>query len=248
VFFTRPKRSYSRRESGSLWFSSSNGHFSHRDNSCTHCSKEVVQIPGRLPPIYCDDCQPEWKDAECDAFCALWPTAWKKGLVIHCLRILHTVCALSPIELVEFSRLDPHFPSRSADMNDSWNQAALLVSQHLQAPELQKLNDLGTLLGQDFLKINKITNANSFGTNVVGIFLKASLISHSCDPNCKWEMDGPKLTITSLRDIQADEEITVPYIPLVQSWHVALRKTVIMQRRGFVCHCDRCVSEVTGDK
>jgi len=216
--------------------------------TCTHCSKEVVQIQGRLPPIYCDDCHPEWREAECDAFCTLWPTAWKKGLVVHCLRILHTVCAMSPIELAEFSKLDPHFPSHTVDLNDSWNQAALLVSQHLQAPELQKLEDLGALFGQEFIKINKITNANSFGTNVVGIFLKASLISHSCNPNCKWEMDGPKLTITSLRDIKPHEEITVQYIPMVQSWHVAIRRTVILQRRGFLCHCERCVSEVTGDK
>jgi len=154
--------------------------------TCTHCCKEVVQVSGRLPPVYCEECHPDWKDTECDAFIALWPTAWKKGLVIHCLRILHTVCALSPIQLAEFSKLDPHFPSHSVDMYDSWNQAALLVSQHLHAPELQKLEELGALLGQDFIKINKITNANSFGTNVVGIFLKASLISHSCDPNCKW--------------------------------------------------------------
>jgi len=215
---------------------------------CTMCSKEVPQIPGRLPPVFCDDCHPEWKDIETDAFCALWPAAWKQGLVVHCLRILHTVCSMSAVDLGEFCQLDPHFPSHPSDSPDKWNQAAQLVAQHLHAPQLERLEQLGELLGQDFIKINKITNANSFGANGVGIFLKASIISHSCDPNCKWEIDGNKLTITSLREIRAGEEITVQYIPLVQSWHLAIRRTVIMQRRGFLCQCMRCKQDVAADK
>lgn len=39
----------------------------------------------------------------------------------------------------------------------------------------------------------------------------ARFINHGCDPNCETESDGTRVTITTLRDIPAGEELLIDY-------------------------------------
>ncbi|PRP89181.1 hypothetical protein PROFUN_01901 [Planoprotostelium fungivorum] len=211
--------------------------------TCCSCGLAVPYVAGRLPPTFCDTCNPPWKDIEIDAFCSLWPAAWKSGTVVHSLRILHTVCSLSLQEIETFSQLGRVFPDRPVDHESHWTSAGELVAAQLQGEYKEKMDKLRGLLDNNLLNINKITNANSFGYDVMGVYLQSSILSHSCDPNCRWEINGNNLTIHSLREIDEDEEITVCYVPLVNTWGLDLRRAVIARRRGFLCMCDRCKVE-----
>jgi len=52
-----------------------------------------------------------------------------------------------------------------------------------------------------------------------------SFINHSCDPNTKITWDGDIATLTSIRSIQSNEEITFDY------------ETVIPSDHGFIFNC-----------
>lgn len=212
--------------------------------TCCCCGLSVDYVSGRLPPTFCATCDPPWKDVEIDVFCSLWPSAWKNSTVVHSLRILHTVCTLDVDKIELFGKLERMFPERLSDNSIMWNNAGDLVASHLHGEYMTRLTKLREVLDNQLININKITNANSFGYNVMGVYCKASIISHSCDPNCRWDIQGTNLTLHSIRDIDANEELTVCYVPLVDTWGVQLRRAVIAQRKGFICQCDRCLMDL----
>jgi hypothetical protein len=84
------------------------------------------------------------------------------------------------------------------------------------------------------------------GSNNGGLFLEASRINHSCQPNAQhaWNDDLGHLTIHALRDIEADHEITISYISGV-SLGYAERQRHLMDAFSFVCACELCSLPLT---
>ena len=93
-------------------------------------------------------------------------------------------------------------------------------------------------------KVVAIFNTNSFGCNAIengaGIFLKPSRLNHSCLPNAIFDWNDllGELTIHAQRDIAAGEEVTIPYVGLLQSRVV--RRSQLQRNWGFCCRCRAC--------
>jgi SET and MYND domain-containing protein len=63
-------------------------------------------------------------------------------------------------------------------------------------------------------------------------------INHSCDPNVFVMMDGPKVSIRTLRPIKADEEIFISYIDTTNPY--TRRQSELKSRWFFDCGCTKC--------
>lgn len=76
------------------------------------------------------------------------------------------------------------------------------------------------------------TESVAAGAGVAGLDLE--LLNHSCDPNLGWTPDG---TLVALRDVAADEEVTVDYATSIDDPSFTM-----------FCHCEtyRCRQVIEG--
>lgn len=76
----------------------------------------------------------------------------------------------------------------------------------------------------------------------VGIYPRAALLNHSCEPNCllryEFTENGPHLSIIALKDIDADEELTHSYCDSTSPR--AIRQRSLRAIHGFTCDCFAC--------
>jgi hypothetical protein len=79
----------------------------------------------------------------------------------------------------------------------------------------------------------------------LGIMVDPTLchMNHSCDPNAYIMMDGPKVTIRTLRPIKKDKEIYISYIDATNPYHK--RQEELQSRWFFTCRCAKCQEKAT---
>ncbi|CZR67380.1 uncharacterized protein PAC_17279 [Phialocephala subalpina] len=109
-------------------------------------------------------------------------------------------------------------------------QRAFLALQNVQGRKCTPI--LGTVM----------TNMLPLGdSNSGGLFLEASRINHSCQPNAQhtWNGDLGHLTVHALRDIEANREITISYISGLSPGY-AERQHHLMNSFSFACSCELC--------
>ncbi|CAO2656624.1 Nn.00g054270.m01.CDS01 [Neocucurbitaria sp. VM-36] len=82
----------------------------------------------------------------------------------------------------------------------------------------------------------------------LGIVLDPNLghVNHSCDPNAYVMMDGPEVSIRTLRSIGKDEEIYISYIDTTNPYH--RRQSELQARWFFSCKCTKCQKGATLDE
>ena len=85
-------------------------------------------------------------------------------------------------------------------------------------------------------KFNDSTNDTSGG-----LFITCSRINHSCLPNCEWKYDNLRneLRLIALTDIQANEEITIRYYPIMNT---SSRRRFSYWNYHFECQCAACTN------
>lgn len=95
------------------------------------------------------------------------------------------------------------------------------------------------------LRLHSIFATNSFEETTPlnsSLYLGASRFNHSCLPNCDYEHasedNSTRITICSSRDIQSNEEMTIPYINTYESWDQRQAFTKLLW--GFSCNCPAC--------
>ena len=71
-----------------------------------------------------------------------------------------------------------------------------------------------------------------------GIYRTASLLNHSCVPNCIALFNGPQIVIRSLRDIQPNDELLITYVNLTDP--SVTRKEELKEGYMFECKCTLC--------
>ena len=75
--------------------------------------------------------------------------------------------------------------------------------------------------------------------HTTGIFIKASYFNHSCYPNARRSFIGDMIIVRATRDIPADSEILIWYVPPQpgRTWEQAQEG---LQSWGFQCSCVLC--------
>lgn len=75
-----------------------------------------------------------------------------------------------------------------------------------------------------------------------GIFVYARRINHSCRPNVAYYQDGNALLFQTTRPIEKGDEIYISYINT--SLPGEERKSILQQRYGFDCLCEKCQNDI----
>ncbi|XP_030853047.1 N-lysine methyltransferase SMYD2-like [Strongylocentrotus purpuratus] len=78
-----------------------------------------------------------------------------------------------------------------------------------------------------------------------GIYLRASMVNHSCDPNCQVISDGRKLQLRTVKDVTEGEECTISYVDLMDP--TKERQAELEKRYHFTCKCVKCIKEINPD-
>ena len=87
----------------------------------------------------------------------------------------------------------------------------------------------------------------SESTVAMGLFLDASLMNHSCVPNCFASFGGREIRIHNVNEVREGEEFTISYGPVVGSDSPMGRGDVLHRYYGFRCECDGCVNQEDQD-
>lgn len=103
------------------------------------------------------------------------------------------------------------------------------------------------------IRLHSVFATNSFEKTTPShgsLYLGASRFNHSCLPNCDYDHTSKDnftiITVCSSRDIQPEEEITVPYINIYESRDQRRDLTKLVW--GFLCNCPACdVTDLTVD-
>lgn len=103
----------------------------------------------------------------------------------------------------------------------------------------------------DVFQVHDIIQRNAFGLGQqnndedisnasTGLWIRASLINHSCVPNTTKGFIGDVIVIRAARRIDAGEEITLVYD---ESSDYEARTAALQRTWGFRCNCKLCVAE-----
>ena len=71
-----------------------------------------------------------------------------------------------------------------------------------------------------------------------GLYPLCAIFNHSCLPNCIFINEGSNLTFRVIRDVEANEELTVNYVSLYAPRTV--RRKELWVEKKFFCQCRRC--------
>eukprot|EP00004_Rigifila_ramosa_P005893 TRINITY_DN16550_c0_g1_i1.p1 TRINITY_DN16550_c0_g1~~TRINITY_DN16550_c0_g1_i1.p1 ORF type:complete len:436 (-),score=75.28 TRINITY_DN16550_c0_g1_i1:29-1336(-) len=101
---------------------------------------------------------------------------------------------------------------------------------------------------EDLLDVLLSFGANAFelGENGGGVlYERASLLSHSCRPNCAWAQDGVRyvLRVVDPNGVQAGVELTVSYLHRDLFTSTAMRRERLSATSFFFCRCERCLAQ-----
>ncbi|KAL0336406.1 UNVERIFIED_CONTAM: Anaphase-promoting complex subunit [Sesamum radiatum] len=106
--------------------------------------------------------------------------------------------------------------------------------------------DMGRMLS--ILDVNSMLedaiSAKVLGKNAdyhgVGLWILASFINHSCDPNVRRLHIGDHVVVHAARDVKAGEELTFAYFDVLSPLN---NRREMANNWGFLCRCKRCKFE-----
>jgi hypothetical protein len=79
----------------------------------------------------------------------------------------------------------------------------------------------------------------------VGVYPMASLLNHSCRPNCTYRFDGVQLQVVARQFIRSGEELTISYIDWI--YGPTERASQLERQYFFKCQCPRCLDGEDND-
>lgn len=219
---------------------------------CCNCYKVLApDYEGNAPTdpatppehkVYCPGCRYfNYCSEECRA------AHWKKE---HCKECQY-IAAIPEMSILLERMLNNgcnwQFLRTSANYNPekiSDDYIELFADFRKNVKNIEKIPDDATL----YLMAETINN-NAFaiedvetGTAGTGVYILASLFSHSCITNTSRTFRDKKLYIIAAADIEVGEEITVTYSSCFIE-DAETRREELKKSYGFKCMCPRCVGE-----
>lgn len=80
----------------------------------------------------------------------------------------------------------------------------------------------------------------------LGLYWPANFINHHCHPNCTQIFDGRVLKIVANRIINPGEEISISYVPRLETWEN--KNKILKEGYLFKCFCEECLSNKMFDE
>lgn len=125
---------------------------------------------------------------------------------------------------------------------DHFTSLIVVLNEFLKNTTVPNTVELMGLYGR--MVINSFTildvDMNSIGT---GVYLGASIIDHSCNPNAVATFDGKTISIRATKHMDSLDwkQVRISYIDLMKTpWE---RQTELLETYYFLCQCDRCLDE-----
>eukprot|EP01117_Protostelium_nocturnum_P015019 TRINITY_DN5781_c0_g2_i1.p1 TRINITY_DN5781_c0_g2~~TRINITY_DN5781_c0_g2_i1.p1 ORF type:complete len:233 (-),score=63.16 TRINITY_DN5781_c0_g2_i1:243-845(-) len=77
----------------------------------------------------------------------------------------------------------------------------------------------------------------------LGLYILTSMFNHSCSPNVNWESyrGTNSLEVTTIKDIEMDEELFISYVDPELSFQERRKK--LLNSYGFECRCAKCQNQ-----
>jgi uncharacterized protein YsxB (DUF464 family) len=155
----------------------------------------------------------------------------EQNIKLDDLKKRYKVLAKTPISLVYENQknISQRFKSMSVQFN-------------VQLPELLEMAQI--------VRANFFYRRNPLSLTITGscLYEKASLVNHSCEPNCIYfvKCDGT-FVLCTIRKIEKDEELTISYTtdPPVMRPSYKTRQCNTKRDFGFTCICTKCIREST---
>ncbi|KAF2754334.1 SET domain-containing protein [Pseudovirgaria hyperparasitica] len=185
--------------------------------------------------------------------------AWKRHHKVNCklfnriptrllsnaVRAILQIRAMEALGTLEehwhaFAGLESHAEQFSGQHRKYWNETEQVLS--LLDQFTQEEMQIRGMAKQD-LHGRVLTNSLTLVTAVfdpIGICLDplVAASNHSCEPNAAIVMDGPELSMRSLRRIAKDEEIFIAYVDTTNPF--SYRQQELSSRYFFDCSCRKC--------
>ncbi|MCL7036354.1 hypothetical protein MKW94_014973 [Papaver nudicaule] len=182
-------------------------------------TKAVATNRGILPE--CDE----------DSKMVMWKDFVEKvvDVATKCRKTYDLICRLSTGEEEEMLQV----PDISLFRPDS--ELSLSESVKPEVGKILNILDVNSLTEEDGISAKVLgKNSDYYG---VGLWILASFINHSCEPNARRLHVGDHLMVHASRDIKAGEEIFFAYFDVL----TPLKKRAEMSKTwGFSCECNRC--------
>jgi hypothetical protein len=151
--------------------------------------------------------------------------------------ILSALSFLSEDVIKELSKIscDYFYPR---EINDIINGFKILYGHHNHLDD----NLISKLIKQPIHMIQLYLMYNNFSTfKRRYLYILGSKFNHSCNPNCKWEIVNDKLIITTMTDINSNDECTISYWNIFDIENISVRKNYIYNIGHFECNCKYCL-------
>ena len=107
------------------------------------------------------------------------------------------------------------------------------------------------IIPEKFKRAFSIFKNNSIGSasddKEEDLYLKYSMLNHSCDPNTIGVFEGKRLELRAIKEIDVGEEVTLSYIDAYTAiLEERKEKKLKLEYWGFQCKCDICLQPETG--
>ncbi|KAJ8547944.1 hypothetical protein K7X08_021180 [Anisodus acutangulus] len=145
-----------------------------------------------------------------------------------CVRTRDLICKLS------IGENEDHLEVPDIDLFRPEAQERGFLDKKIDKEKLLNILDVNSLVEE--LISAKIQGKNS-DVHGIGLWILASFINHSCDPNVRRSHVGDHVIIHASRDIKACEELTFAYFDVFSPFRDREEKA---KNWGFVCKCKRC--------
>ena len=199
--------------------------------------KKVFVCPGCKTTRYCsEECRREhWEKthrAECKYFSELYE-----------MSILLVRAINSGLDW-HFLRPSPSFDPAGIDSGyvELFDDIRRLLGPGKAVPDNDTLYLLAESINNNAFSIED-EETEAAGT---GVYLEASLFSHSCVPNTARAFRNKRLFVIASEDIEPGEEITITYSNNLIA-DLEERRKELYSSYGFTCACPRCLGEASKD-